>query len=96
MGEETCRECKFHTIGYRGQIWCTLAHNFVMDLDGFCPREKSVEEIRNSCDWHLSPEEMDDGKSCCLAHLSEGRALICRIRRIEDLLKDPDFKVRRP
>lgn len=96
MEEETCRGCEFHESGYQDQIWCNLAHNFVKDLGGFCPREKSVEEIRISCDWYLLPEEMDDGKSCCLAHLAEGRARPCWITEIADLLKDPDFDLKKP
>lgn len=95
MEEGICRRCEFHETGYQGQIWCTLAHNFVKDLGEFCPKEKNVEEIRTNCDWYLPPERMDDGKSCCLAHLADGRAHPCWIEEISDLLRDPDFDLKK-
>jgi hypothetical protein len=93
MDGEDCKKCEFHRIGYRGKILCGLLHTFIEELRGFCPKEHTINEIKEKCDFYIP--RLADGESCCLAHLAEGRALPCRIDKVEDLLRDPDFKLKK-
>ena len=87
MKEETCKRCGFHGIGFKGKIWCNLAHDFIDNLGDFCPKEHSIEEIRERCERFIP--RLADGESCCTAHLAEGRAFPCWIKELRDLLRDP-------
>lgn len=93
MREECClsKDCNYNHRVYENKLYCDLAHSFVKDIKK-CVKEMTVEQIKNNCSCYIPPKDMGDGKSCCTAHLDSGRAFPCRIKSVEDLLRDPDFE----
>lgn len=96
-----CDECPYMIVrGSRPATMdrpiCRLAHCFIDELGGVCLKTLSIEEVRRLCGNYLPPEDMDDNKSCCLAHLAEARAFCCSIDKIEDLLRCEDYDLEVP
>lgn len=91
MNESVCKKCGFSKPAYRGKLWCQLAHYFVENLGDFCPKNLSVEKIRESCRYYLSPEKTESGKPGCWVHAIDQGVHLCWVKELEDLLKDPDF-----
>lgn len=96
-----CDECPYMIVrGSRPATMdrpiCRLAHCFIDELGGVCLKTLSIEEVRRLCGNYLPPEDMDDNKSCCLAHLAEVRLFCCSIDKIEDLLRCEDYDLEVP
>lgn len=95
MEEATCQGCEFSHPAHREKIWCELANDFVMNLGNFCPKDKSAETIKESCQYCLLPEKTIEGKeSVCSADLLGGGHHPCWVKEFKDLLHDPDFTVK--
>lgn len=98
---DRCRNCEYanqRTSYNRStpQPYCLIAHCFIDELGGVCLMTLKGEDIRRYCDNYKPPEEMSDGKSCCLAHLHEARAFQCSVTRATDLLRDEDYDFKKP
>jgi|GEM_PF-4947701 len=92
-----CNGCDFNKLVHKGESWCVPAHAFVKDLDGFCPKEIDIEEVKKRCRYYLPVSEMFGGKSLCRAPFYEhGRYCSCWIESLDDLLRDPDFTLKMP
>lgn len=95
MQEEKCKGCPFvESVG--GKPYCKLAHEYVADLGRFCPKELSAEELKMSCRYYYPPDKTINGKvGICRVPLQEGGySDPCLLEKPEDLLLDPDFKVK--
>ena len=97
MPEEQCRkeQCGYSQVGYQGKLYCRLSHAFIEELGRFCPKDLDIEKIKENCDYYVPPEGTDDGKSCCLAHVAEDWTSACWIKEWDDLLRDPDFTLKK-
>ena len=90
-----CNGCGFGKIAYQGQLWCRPAHAFVKDLNGFCPQEMQIEEIKQRCLYYVPVAETDEEEAQCRASSHEHDHYgICWIESLDDLLLDPDFTLK--
>ena len=83
--------CEFSKPAHEGESWCRLANAFCKDLNGSCPKEMDVEEIKQNCYYYL----LVAGEGRCRASSHEhDRYGYCWIESVDDLLNDPDFTFR--
>jgi len=89
--ERFCVKCEYCSAGEFG-IYCRLTWEFSKEIK-ICPKKMTILQIQNSCGNFIL--KMDDGKTGCMGDLDSGRCLVCRINKIEDLLNDTRFELKR-
>ena len=87
--------CDFRKLTQMDRYCCSLAHAFIDNMNGFCPKESTMEEVRRNCRYYLPAEENTERKPLCRVSFYEyGRYKPCWVESSEDLLEDPDFTLK--
>lgn len=93
---DKCWACDFSQPAHRGKPWCNLTHDFAENLGEFCPKELDIQEIKKRCKYYLPAEKTIGGDALCLVPLQDGGySDLCWMETFDDLLRDPDFKVKK-
>ena len=86
------KDCRFRKSCCQEDFLCLLAAYFEDKLNGFCPKEIHIEQIRRNCKHYIPLEENTEGKRLCRVTFYEyGRYCECWVETLDDLLLDADF-----
>lgn len=90
--KKNCKTCAFKELMEKNNLYCKLAHEYVIDLGRFCPMAMTPEEVQKACKLYQEDgtckHAVDEGyeKELCMCRLAE--------MTVTALLLDPDFKAK--
>jgi len=87
-----CQGCEFSRLF----SWCGLVRGSTENLGEFCPKEADIKTIKQSCRFYFPSQKPAGGDDMCRAPFHEhGCYRLCWIKNLEDLLRDPDFTLKK-
>ena len=92
-----CNGCDFRELAPPERDRCLLLKEFIDNLNGSCPKEMTIEEIRQNCMYYLPAEKNTERKPLCRVSFYEyGRYGPCWVESFDDLFEDFYFTLKEP